>query len=173
MGVTIEYKGDTIATMNASGSKTLKTSGKYCEGDIDIVYQESVAPTVPCKRFHVTVDSDKTAKTVLTSADSDIAAHRNDSTFFVAVIPLFEYSSGLSFRGGFNTSHLICGTTSDPLYGYLGRTTASGANSTGFITKAATASSTDIGVTAAGEVFIYATTTIVLRQGSYLVVCGW
>ena len=39
--VTISYKGNTIAEMNESGSKTLKTSGKYCEGDIGIEYVKS------------------------------------------------------------------------------------------------------------------------------------
>lgn len=36
--VTLTYKGSTIAEMNASGSKTLKTAGKYCEGDIGVSY---------------------------------------------------------------------------------------------------------------------------------------
>ena len=36
--VTLTYKGSTIAEMNATGSKTLKTSGKYCEGDIVVSY---------------------------------------------------------------------------------------------------------------------------------------
>lgn len=36
--VTLTYKGSTIAEMDASGSKTLKTSGKYCEGDIGVSY---------------------------------------------------------------------------------------------------------------------------------------
>ena len=36
--VTLTYKGSTIAQMDASGSKTLKTAGKYCEGDIGISY---------------------------------------------------------------------------------------------------------------------------------------
>ena len=36
--VTISYKGATIATMDDSGSKTLGTSGKYCEGDIGVEY---------------------------------------------------------------------------------------------------------------------------------------
>lgn len=39
--VTIRYKGNTIAEMNEGGSKTLKTSGKYCEGDIGIEYVKS------------------------------------------------------------------------------------------------------------------------------------
>ena len=36
--VTLTYKGSTIAEMNATGTKTLKTSGKYCEGDIGVSY---------------------------------------------------------------------------------------------------------------------------------------
>ena len=36
--VTLTYKGSTIAEMNATGTKTLKTSGKYCEGDIGVNY---------------------------------------------------------------------------------------------------------------------------------------
>lgn len=34
MSATIKYKGNTIASMTTDSSKTLKTSGKYCEGDI-------------------------------------------------------------------------------------------------------------------------------------------
>lgn len=36
--VTLTYKGSIIAEMDASGSKTLKTAGKYCEGDIGVNY---------------------------------------------------------------------------------------------------------------------------------------
>ncbi len=36
--VTISYKGADIATMDATGSKTLQTQGKYCEGDISVAY---------------------------------------------------------------------------------------------------------------------------------------
>ena len=36
--VTLTYKGSTIAEINATGTKTLKTSGKYCEGDIGVSY---------------------------------------------------------------------------------------------------------------------------------------
>ena len=39
--VTLTYKGSTIAEMNNSGTKTLKTSGKYCEGDIGVSYVKS------------------------------------------------------------------------------------------------------------------------------------
>lgn len=36
--VTINYRDAAIATMDASGTKTLQTQGKYCEDDIEIVY---------------------------------------------------------------------------------------------------------------------------------------
>lgn len=42
MGVAIKYKGSTIASMNADGTKTLKTAGRYCEGNIGVEY---TAPT--------------------------------------------------------------------------------------------------------------------------------
>ena len=39
--ITIGYKGSTIATIDASGTTTLGTSGKYCEDDISIDYVQS------------------------------------------------------------------------------------------------------------------------------------
>ncbi len=36
--VTITYKGETIAEMSESGSRTLETGGTYCEDDIGIAY---------------------------------------------------------------------------------------------------------------------------------------
>ena len=39
--ITLRYKGSTIATMSASGSKTIQTKEKYCEDDITLVYDRS------------------------------------------------------------------------------------------------------------------------------------
>ena len=36
--VEISYKGNVIASLNATGSKTLQTEGCYCEDDIEIAY---------------------------------------------------------------------------------------------------------------------------------------
>lgn len=36
--VTLTYKGSTIAEMSDTGTKTLKTAGNYCEGDIGVSY---------------------------------------------------------------------------------------------------------------------------------------
>lgn len=42
--VEIKYKGASIAALNASGTKTLKTAGKYCEDDITVSYTKSAVP---------------------------------------------------------------------------------------------------------------------------------
>lgn len=39
--VTLKYKGATISELSESGSKTLETSGKYCEADILLEYVKS------------------------------------------------------------------------------------------------------------------------------------
>lgn len=45
-GVDIKYKGNSIASIQGSGSKTLKTEGKYCEGDIHVDYvKEGITPS--------------------------------------------------------------------------------------------------------------------------------
>lgn len=36
--VTINYRGSAIATMDASGTKTLQTQGKLCDDDIEVIY---------------------------------------------------------------------------------------------------------------------------------------
>lgn len=44
--VTIKYKGSAIAEMSVSGTKTLGTSGKYCEGDVVVTYDRPTASEV-------------------------------------------------------------------------------------------------------------------------------
>lgn len=44
--VTINYKGSKIAEMSSSGTKTLKTSGTYCEGDVSVNYVKTPASEI-------------------------------------------------------------------------------------------------------------------------------
>lgn len=39
--VTLTYKGNTITELSATGNKTIKTAGKYCEDDISLAYAKS------------------------------------------------------------------------------------------------------------------------------------
>lgn len=156
-----------------SGSINITVNGTY-----DVTGKASAVVAVPTgslnmKCFSVTIDSDKTNKTVLTAADADIAAHMNDEGFYVGFIAQFPYSSGLSGRCGLNTNKNLIEDTSSPIYGYLIRTSSAGNSGNVNISKKPTVSSSDIGVTENGEVFVYATSTIVLRAGTYMVFCGW
>ena len=38
MSVNIKYKNNSIAELSNTGTKTLKTAGKYCENDISVEY---------------------------------------------------------------------------------------------------------------------------------------
>lgn len=54
--VNITYKGASIATMNASGTKTLETGGKFCEGDIDISYTKPSSGITPSGSISITTN---------------------------------------------------------------------------------------------------------------------
>lgn len=45
MSVSIKYKGSEIAALAATGTKTLNTAGKYCEGDITVQNTEGGGST--------------------------------------------------------------------------------------------------------------------------------
>lgn len=45
--VNIYYKGESIVSMDASGTKTLQTSGKYCEDNITVQYTKSDSHVLP------------------------------------------------------------------------------------------------------------------------------
>lgn len=78
--VTIKYKGANIATMDASGTKTLETSGKYCEGDVQVVYADPEKPTQSktvtptASGFTVSPDSGKVLSSVVVNGDADLIA---------------------------------------------------------------------------------------------------
>ena len=59
-GVNIEYKGESIATIPDTGSKTIKTQGKYCEGDILVEYEAPPTPTPVEEKYINFIDYDGT-----------------------------------------------------------------------------------------------------------------
>lgn len=108
--VTIKYKDSTIAEFNESGSKTLGTKGKYCEGDIVVNY---IRPDVAegdgtgdeevvqanYKQFSFTSASAVAAKyTTVVSGDPDVAEHYADSTALVTIRKIKDtLENGLTF----------------------------------------------------------------------------
>lgn len=76
--VTISYKGSAIATMDLSGTKTLGTSGKYCEDDIVVSY------TRPSGGGSVTVGVSFSASASFVQADVPSGSTYENGT---AVVP--------------------------------------------------------------------------------------
>lgn len=79
--VNIKYKGSSIATMDSSGTKTLHTSGKYCEGDVTVEYSDPQKPeqsktvTPTAAGLTVSPDSGKVLSSVIINGDSDLTAN--------------------------------------------------------------------------------------------------
>lgn len=68
--VNINYKGSKIAGMDASGTKTLLTSGKYCEGNISVEYTRPSAPTPSYQSKTKSYTPSETAQSETVTADS-------------------------------------------------------------------------------------------------------
>ena len=146
--ITVKYKGSTIATMDASGTKTLETQGKYCEDDIGIEYAKpsgssytllgetefTVNTTAGVMVGNVMVDS---ASDVWTSAKMiyirvrDKAGKRNGyffgtDTFFANPIPAngdaqtATPSSALRYTYTYDNDQFVAvpGSSAYGLYGY-------------------------------------------------------
>lgn len=68
--ISISYKGSSIATMSASGTKTLETEGKYCEDDITITYTKPSAPTPTLQTKSATYTPSTSQQTASITADA-------------------------------------------------------------------------------------------------------
>lgn len=74
-GVNIEYKGESIATIPATGSKTIKTQGKYCEGDILVEYEAPPTPTPTLITKQITENGTYTAADDNADGYSEVAVN--------------------------------------------------------------------------------------------------
>lgn len=84
--VNISYKGTSIATMDASGTKTLQTSGKYCEGDITVSYTKPAGEVVACQIMEVTLATHSAQNVALGTLSDEAYAHIDDDNFAVSLV---------------------------------------------------------------------------------------
>lgn len=116
--VSIAYKGNTIAALDGTGSKTLKTAGTYCEGDIAVSY-------APRSRTYELTLAKASGWVLLTTLDDDVLEHINDSRFAVSLTNMdgyaYEYYS-ISMAIASNTAQNM--VNSYPVYGICARQTS-------------------------------------------------
>ena len=124
--ITIQYKGSTIAEMSAAGTKTLNTSGKYCEDNITVSYTGGggAASEVNYKEYDLTI-SKASGWVLLTTLDDDVLAHINDASLRVSLYLVDAYEQ-VSYRMTYaSVSNGVLGMqNSYPVYGNSIRNTS-------------------------------------------------
>lgn len=109
--VNVKYKGETIAELDGTGSKTLKTGGTYCEGDIEVAY----APR--CRIYDITL-AEGNGWVPLTALDADVLDHIDDPGLTVTFNRLSEYAYRNYAVGGIFASNTpFSEQGSYPVYG--------------------------------------------------------
>lgn len=103
--VSISYKGNTIATMDNTGSKTLQTAGTYCEGDISVSY----APR--SRTYEITLQK-SSGDVLLLELDDDVLTHINEPGMVVSLLNV----SGYKFES-YSVALLIVSNTPFAMYG--------------------------------------------------------
>jgi hypothetical protein len=88
--VSIKYKDNVIVEMNESESKTLNTSGCYCEGNIVVDYTPSNKGG-NSKTYEITLPK-ASGKILLLELEGDVLEHIDDSGLTVTLINVSEYS---------------------------------------------------------------------------------
>lgn len=83
--VAISYKGSQIATMDASGTKTLNTQGKYCEGNIIVQYSKP-ASQMDYQILDFTLAAHQSSNVTIGTLSDEAYAHINDDNFCVSMI---------------------------------------------------------------------------------------
>ena len=105
--VTIKYNGNTIASMDSSGNKVLKTGGKYVANNIFVEYQKST--TIETNSYTTSVTFDARLKNgVVMALPENVLAHKDDANF----VMMYQYQGDtlVNYRsyGGMAGNRKIC-----------------------------------------------------------------
>lgn len=184
--VTVKYKGNVIAEMSEESTKTLNTSGKYCEGNIEVSYIPpegggGEVETVNCKIYNITL-AKKAGWVELVTLDADVLAHINDP-LFTAVLAISDGYTNVNYSGScFMASNTPFansnGTSGYPIYGYSHRQSGS-SNSVNaiFYPPNNTGTSTSLGGLGAfrvnGSKYYLQPSDGYVRAGNYRLIFTW
>lgn len=171
--VTVKYKGSTIAEMSEEGTKTLKTSGKYCEDDITVSYvppaPEAVAANSKVFTF-TSIDAVAQQNVTIVSGDPDVAAHYADANAWISVRKV----SNITTRG---LRFLDCGNIGVAgVYGTYGNYTGSACNAATLAAPISQGLTTGVSVwaTADGDIIVHCLSTNNNFGGAdYIITFSW
>lgn len=114
MSVAIKYKGNSIAEMEESGTKTLNTSGKYCEDNFTIEYTAEEVGASDVRKWTVNVTGEISGVYATILTDSWLAEHRADENLCVVMLPNFvlPHTSGSNNQGVYLCTNKVRATDS-------------------------------------------------------------
>lgn len=109
MSVNIKYKNNSIATLTDTGTKTLKTSGKYCEADIIVentkdggsneLFHAEITPATSGEvlTFEVGEIGERIAAVIVSlKTDASIENGKNYAVMYIAAVNKYPVSSNPS-----------------------------------------------------------------------------
>ena len=171
MSATVKYKGNIIASLSENETKTLKTSGKYCEGDI-VVENVKDSGITKVKKFIITVPSETRTAIEVVIGDNDIAQHYNDlSAYCIAQRTEIDAESNIRHYAICKNSYYAAN-----IYGTYQSGIAYGTNSFSGNASTQLSNSETIAkgmyITSDGNLYLIGTQTYSL-QGTYEIIFGW
>lgn len=122
--VIIKYKDSIIAELDSdTTSKTLKTSGKYCEGDVAVSYTPPTGVgSENVKVYDITL-AKSSGWVLLTTLDADVLEHINDATLTATLTNVSAYSYTFYAGSMYIASNTPWGYNGAyPAYGFASRT---------------------------------------------------
>lgn len=117
--VIINYRGSAIATMDASGTKTVKSEGKYCDDDIEVVYAKPSPPPSPWTLINTaTLELEDFTSTTAEEVATGINISDTDYEF-IAVVVTCSAAISLSTEWGMSV-HLVGRSGNGKVYANTG-----------------------------------------------------
>ena len=104
--VTIKYKSSTIAEMSGTATKTLKTAGTYCEGDITVECTPS--SDAQYRKWNVTITSGvpSSGAELTLVMDNWLKENRTNPNLCIVVVPKFTIQGDTNIQGVFLNTNM-------------------------------------------------------------------
>ena len=106
--VEISYRGNVIASLSASGTKTLQTSGKYCDDDITVDYTSPGGGGITLPALCATIWGTIASSTYVNvgngakELDGVISEYFTYASGVLTCVTAGSYTAYMSARGGYN-----------------------------------------------------------------------
>ena len=172
----VQFDGNTLIDLTQDTVVASKLHSGYTAhaADGSLITGSYTPPNVKVYKFSLSQDVSGQQYQVNPNGDSDIAAHRNDSSFVVGYIALSS-TSLISLRAGLAANNSMHDNVSD-VYGVYLRSSTSGTAGNRIPKPVGTAPDQivgTIGVDSNGVINLFVSSAYPMRTGNYIAICAW